>query len=230
MVCKAIIFDLDGTLVDTLGDLAGAMNYALEQTGNYGISNYNQDPLVSYLSYAATKEQPQTTPGVIANINVHTPSDYGQLLGDWSLSLNQFWTSGAKYIYNPTNLPTREVRTVYYWMDNYSTNIRLSKLVKLTDYFNIRLYLDIRNVFDYQNLNLSVLETIEQERYFTQYIDPESGLGKEIGEVEDNAGNNVFTENWIDKHGAARAPIAPAKDFALSTNPRSYLLGIKFEF
>ena len=206
------------------------MNYALEQTGNYGISQYNQDPLVSYLSYAATKEQPQTTPGVIANINVHTPSDYGQLWGDWSLSLNQFWTSGAKYIYNPTNLPTREVRTVYYWMDNYSTNIRFSKLVKLTDYFNIRLYLDIRNVFDYQNLNLSVLETIEQERYFTQYIDPESGLGKEIGEVEDNAGHNVFTENWIDKHGAARAPIAPAKDFALSTNPRSYLLGIKFEF
>ena len=28
---KAIIFDLDGTLVDTLADLAGAMNFALEK-------------------------------------------------------------------------------------------------------------------------------------------------------------------------------------------------------
>ncbi|MBW8035476.1 MAG: HAD family hydrolase [Planctomycetes bacterium] len=32
-VFKAIIFDLDGTLVDTLADLAGAMNWALGQLG-----------------------------------------------------------------------------------------------------------------------------------------------------------------------------------------------------
>lgn len=31
---KAIIFDLDGTLVDTLEDLSDATNYALEMTGN----------------------------------------------------------------------------------------------------------------------------------------------------------------------------------------------------
>lgn len=33
MAFKAIIFDLDGTLVDTLADLAGAMNWALAQLG-----------------------------------------------------------------------------------------------------------------------------------------------------------------------------------------------------
>ena len=33
MSCKAIIFDLDGTLVNTLADLGNAMNYALESVG-----------------------------------------------------------------------------------------------------------------------------------------------------------------------------------------------------
>ena len=206
------------------------MNYMIETSGNYGIQRYSQDPLVSYLAYPAQKQQPQTSPSFIANLNFHTPSDYGQLWGDWSLSINQFWNSGPKYIYNPTGLPTREVRSIYYWVDNYSTNLRVSKLLKLTDYLKIRLYLDVRNVFNYENLNLNVLETREQERYFTQFIDGESGLGKDIGEVEDNNGNNVFTDNWVDKDGNDRAPIAPSKDFALALNPTSILFGIKIEF
>ncbi len=206
------------------------MNYMIQTSGFYGIQNYFQDPLISYLAYPASKNQPLTTPSFIANINVHTPSDYGQLWGDWSLSINQFWNQGARYIYNPTNLPIRDVKTIYYWADNYSTNLRISKLLKLTDYLKIRLYVDVRNVFGYENLNLSVLNSSESERYFTQFIDGETGLGKEIGEVEDNSGHNVMTENWVDKSGNDRTPIAPSKDFALSLNPTSILLGIKLEF
>ena len=206
------------------------MNYAIETTGNYGISNYNQDPLVSYLLYPATKEQPQTNPSFIANINVHTPADWGELKGNWSLSINQFWNAGAKFIYNPTNLPTREVRSIYYWVDNYQTNLRLSKFLNISENLNIRLYLDVRNLFDFENLNLNVLASSESERYFTQFIDSESGLDRKIGEFEDDNGNNVFTDNWVDKDGNNRAPIAPSKDFALAINPRSFLLGIKIEF
>ena len=106
----------------------------------------------------------------------------------------------------------------------------MSKALKLTDNLNIRLYLDINNLFNYEALNLGILNSQESERYFTQYIDGESALGKDIGEVEDNNGNNVFTDNWIDKEGNTRTPIAPSKDYALSLNPRSFLFGIKLEF
>ena len=39
---KAIIFDLDGTLLDTLADLADSANYTIEQMG------YSTHPLESY--------------------------------------------------------------------------------------------------------------------------------------------------------------------------------------
>ncbi len=206
------------------------MNYLISTKGYYGYQVYNQDPLAAYLSYAAAKEQPQTTPSFIANLNFHTPKDWGQLKGDWILSINQYWTKGAKVIYNPTGLPTREVNTIYYWADNYSTNLRLSKSLKLTESINLRLYMDVRNVFNYERLNINVLNSAERERYYTNYIDGESGLDEKIGNMEDKNGNNVFTENWVDKNGVSRAPIAPSKDFALAYNPRSFLFGIKIEF
>ena len=206
------------------------MNYLISTKGNYGIQHFNQDPLVAAFQYAAVKEQPQTTPGFIANLNFHTPVEWGQLKGDWILSVNQYWNKGAKFIYNPTNLPTREVRTIYYWLDNYQTNLRFSKGLKLGSTIKLRLYMDVRNLFNYESLNLGVLNSAEQERYYTNYVDSESGLDKKLGDQEDDHGNNVFTENWIDKSGNQRAPIAPSKDFALAYNPRSFLFGIKIEF
>lgn len=38
MKIKAIVFDLDGTLLDTLGDIADAMNYALNSVGRQSIA------------------------------------------------------------------------------------------------------------------------------------------------------------------------------------------------
>jgi hypothetical protein len=89
--------------------------------------------------------------------------------------------------------------------------------------------MDINNLFDYRGLNLGNLGDA-QDRYLTEVVDDQTGLGRKIGEYEDNQGNNVFTENWVDRNGTTRAPLAPNRDFALWYFPRSILLGIKVEF
>ncbi len=206
------------------------MNYLVSTEGNYGVIRYNQDPLVGYFAASALKEQPQATPSFLANFNFHTPSDFGSLWGEWRLSIVQSWGQGKKYIYNPTGLPTREVRSIYYWVDDYRTNLRLSKAVHVLDGLNLLLYMDVNNLFDYEGLQFGNLTSDEQSRYLLEVVDGETGLGKKIGDFEDDNGNNVFTENWVDRAGTTRAPIAPEKDFALAYRPRSILFGIKIDF
>jgi len=206
------------------------MDYLISTSGNYGLQRYNQDPLVAYYAYSAVKQQPQSQPSFIANLDFHTPADWGKLKGDWRLSILQRWAKGTKVIYNPTGLPTREVRTIYYWINNYTTTLRLNKTLPLLANLKVRLYMDVNNLFNFRHLNVGVLNSAEQDIYYNQYIDKDNGLDKKIGEYKDDNGNNVFTENWVDKNGTKRAPIAPSKDFALFYNPRSFLFGVKLEF
>ncbi|MBN1350745.1 TonB-dependent receptor [candidate division KSB1 bacterium] len=206
------------------------MDYQISTSGNYGYQNLNQDPLVAYYVYSAVKQQPQSVPSFIGNVEFHTPSDWGMLKGDWRLSILQTWRKGAKYIYNPTGLPTREVRTVYYYVNNYMTTLRLNKSFDVVGNLRVRVYMDINNVLNSKFLNVGVLNSAEQDIYYNQYVDGDNGFGKKIGEWEDEKGNNIFINNWVDKAGNNRAPIAPAKDFCLFYNPRSILLGVKLEF
>jgi len=206
------------------------MNYLIQTSGNYGFIKISQDPLVAYYTYSAVKQQPQSAPSIVANIDFHTPYDWGMLKGGWRISAIQHWAEGTKVIYNPTGLPTREVRTIYYWVNNYATSIRLNKTIPIAQKRAVRIYMDINNLFNYRALNLGSLNSAQRELYLTQYVDGESGFGKKIGEYEDANGANVFTENWTDSNNAVRAPIAPEQDFALWFNPRSILFGIKLEF
>ena len=206
------------------------MNYLVSVSGYYGLQRYNQDQLAAYYAYSAVKDQPQTQPSFLANFNFHTPSDFGTLWGDWRLSILQSWNKGVKVIYNPTGLPTREVRTVYYWENNYRTNLRLSKSLQVMAGLNLLFYMDVNNLFEFKALNLGNLTSDQQAKYLAEVVDGETGLGRKIGEYEDNQGNNVFTENWVDVQGETRAPIAPDRDFALWYYPRSVLFGVKVEF
>ena len=207
------------------------MDYRISTSGNYGLSQYYQDPLQAYMFYSAVKLQPQPEPSFLTNLNFHTPTDWGKLEGDWQLSVIQSWSKGQRLIYNPSNLPTRDVKTIYHWVNMYQTNLRLSKGIDLMDgALKLLFYADVNNLFNYQHLNTNILSGSENDIYLTQVVDGNDGLDKKVGEYEDNNGRNVFTETWTDKNGNKRAAIAPEKDFALFYYPRSFLFGVKIEF
>ena len=203
--------------------------YAISTRGYYGIQRLNQDPLVGYYIYSAVQQRPEPIPKFIGNLDFHTPPDWGKLKGNWRLSVLQRWNIGPKVIWNPEGLPTREVRTVYHWIDYYNTSLRLTKTLHLGGN-NLLLYMDVSNLFNFRYLNWAALNNSERETYITNVVDPTNGLGNKIGDYKDKDGNNVFTDNWVDKDGAKRAPIAPSKDFALFLNPRLFLFGVKLEF
>ena len=46
MKWKTVIFDMDGTVLDTLGDLLGAMNHAMRQ---HGFGEHTLDEMRSYV-------------------------------------------------------------------------------------------------------------------------------------------------------------------------------------
>jgi len=207
------------------------MDYRISTSGNYGLSQYYQDPLQAYMFYSAVKLQPQPEPSLLANLNFHTPTDWGMLKGDWQLSVIQSWSKGQRLIYNPSNLPTRDVKTIYHWVNFYKTTLRVSKQIDVMDgVVKLRFYADVNNLFNYQQLNTNILSGSENDIYLTQVVDGNDGLDRKVGEYEDDNGRNVFTETWTDKHGNKRAAIAPEKDFALFYYPRSFLLGVKIEF
>ncbi|NOY60072.1 MAG: TonB-dependent receptor [Calditrichaeota bacterium] len=206
------------------------MDYRISTSGNYGLSQYFQDPLRAYTLYSAVKLQPQSEPRFLSNLNLHTPTEWGKLKGEWQLSINQSWSKGPRLIYNPSGLPTREVKTIYHWVNMYKTSFRVSKHVNLMSALKLLFYMDVNNLFNYRHLNLGILSGSQQDLYLTQVVDSNNGLNKKIGEYKDNNGKNVFTETWTDKNGNARAPIAPEKDFALFYYPRSFLLGVKIEY
>ena len=204
-------------------------DYSVNVKGKYGDQKINQDPLVGYYIFSAVQETPEPQPKLVANIDLHTPNDWGVMLSDWRCSFVQRWNKGRRVIWNPTNLPTRDVTTKYNWVDYLDTSLRLTKSITLGGQ-RLSLYMDVTNLFNFKYMNWAALSSSESETYINQVVDGTNGLGNKIGDVEDGNGNNVFTENWVDATGADRAPIAPFKDFALFLNPRAFLFGVKFDF
>ena len=206
--------------------LTGWLNYDYRTsvTGYYGYSAIYQDPLIGYYIPSAVALRSEPEPTSYANVDVHTPPDWGTLKGDWRVSVVETWRKGPRLIWNPEGLPIREVRTIFHWVDYWNTDVRIMKGLHVGQGTRISLYMDIKNLFNNRHLNFSALSKDEKERYITQLIQP---FGYKVGSKKTW---DAFTQNWTDKQGNPRAPIAPEKDFALFLFPRNFLFGIRLDW
>ncbi len=139
------------------------MDYRIKTQGNYGLLFFEPGSTCWLLCIQCnqTCSHNLNLVSLVTFLSIHQWIG-GTLKGNWRLSFIQRWDKGSKYIYNPDNLPAREVRTIYYWLDSYYTSLRLSKSFTVYKNLSARLYMDVNNLFNYKKLNLNVLADNEK--------------------------------------------------------------------
>ena len=127
----------------------GFINYTyMVQTSGYFGMRYlyeNRTDQIIYEKNNPYQERPVPQPYFRANLNFHSPAEYGKVLGDWNLNLLTTWKAGRISTYNPANLPNL-IDNVQY-RDYFNIDLRLNKNFKVgpTD---IEFFVDVSNLLN----------------------------------------------------------------------------------
>jgi hypothetical protein len=195
------------------------------RTGNVGLSKVSGNELTSdmYRPYVTTKDpKDRFQLGIV----LRTPSDWGQLRGNWALTFIEDYHSGGETIYNPNLLQTRELDDEYFLpiVDYWNSSIKLSRAVHLHGRRSIMFFMDISNVFNTKRLNGSGISDVNE---YKQYIFEHRRDGEDL-KYGDLSTFGIFTEPWRDANGRWQPPVEPRNEWLLYLYPRYYRFGISF--
>ena len=133
--------------------------YMVESSGNFGFGQYNENRVEQRIYERTTTDyyqsKPLPQPFARANLEFISPADYGQLLGDWRLTLLGRWQAGEFFTYAGRN-PVPGVSNNMQWKSYRMVDMRVSKSIDLG--FGLQrllLFADITNVFNIKNFNAS---------------------------------------------------------------------------
>lgn len=156
--------------------------YQVNTAGLFGKREIWQDPSQQRKYDERTTEQyqdkPLPQPWANALIDLHTPMQFGpQLLGmhpleKWGVSILSRWRAGNYYTW-----PSRSTAVRYnlQMRDNFNTDIRLSKTLKVSDYTDVSLLMDVYNVFNNKQMSMvSFYNFDDYENYFSSLHLPRS--------------------------------------------------------
>ncbi len=97
---------------------------------------------------------------VLLKINLASPSEFGPalgdfyLLGDWSLSTSTRWVDGDVYTYYPSDYVGAQIPNNQTWEARWNTNLNLTRSLRLFGALNMKLFVQVTNLFNQQHLRL----------------------------------------------------------------------------
>lgn len=121
--------------------------YMVQTSGYFGVQYLYEDRTDQrlYEKNNPYQERPVPQPYFRANLNFHSPAEYGKVLGNWNLNLLTAWKAGVKSTYNPANLPS-VIDNVQY-RDYFNIDLRLYKSFKM-GLSDIEFFVDVSNLLN----------------------------------------------------------------------------------
>ncbi len=135
-----------------------SVNYMVKSGGKYGYDDYYEDPSKQPNPQSSKVSKPDVRPIVKANIDFHTPANFGPTfagfspLGGADMSLLYTWQRGGAFTYNPAGLPDVLVEDNLRWKAFQQTNLRFSKDLLTAGSFRSVFYVDVTNLFNNKNM------------------------------------------------------------------------------
>ncbi len=124
--------------------------------------------------------RPLTRPSFRASIDLHSPSEYGQLLGGWAANILYTWREGSGY-----NDPTTPEQNDFQWVARSNVDMRISKEFNA---FGVRpvFYMVVGNLLNQKYLNRWAMDGAQWLNY--------------IGSLQEGDRVGVYPENGRNEH------------------------------
>ena len=199
------------------------------RSGFVGLVNVDSDPL-RVKPFDPSDYQRESSPqdAFQAGIVFSTPRGWGQVQGNWNLTIVQSYRSGGEVMYNPTQLEPRELPEEAFIpvVPTWETSMKLSKRFALPGRRSLMAYVDVSNPFNRKRMNGSGLSSVASANYLEHvYTLRQEGSDVKYG---DSSTFNVFSEPYKDSNDIWQPPIAPGIDWLLFQNRRLVRFGMTF--
>jgi len=117
--------------------------------------------------------------------NIYTPKNFGPSIfgiypfSNWRINITTSWVQGERFTYYPSDVPLGErVPNNKRWKDRWNTNMSLMYRINLNKNMKIKLFAQIKNLFNQKHLRLPSGEE-NKRRYFEEGKLPEQSLTRE---------------------------------------------------
>jgi hypothetical protein len=186
--------------------------------GHVGFDYVHEDQMRSSV-YEPYSAGPTVASGYNLTLVLSTPMDWGHAKGGWSMVVSQGYSTGGEVVYNPNQLPDRELNDENYipMVDNYSISFSFNKRFALPGRRSLELGMSISNPLNTKRIG--GLGGDSQTDYI-EYIYGQRQEGKDL-KYGDKSTFFLLTRPYQTAQGVWKPPLAPRTEWMHHGGPRS---------